>query len=130
MDGKKSPRTPSPETDAVSETSSSPGAFPGRLRYNCGSKGLGKKLAIPRSHVRILHNKAMIEARLPTGSHKFQLPDGAGPKTDAHPPISSPPRNNFMAGPYELRRPVPPTDVRLINYVFMGGKQTSTTEDK
>ena len=38
MDGKKSPCTPSPDTDAVSETSSSPGAFPGRLRYNCGSK--------------------------------------------------------------------------------------------
>ncbi|KAL6211477.1 hypothetical protein ACLB2K_016703 [Fragaria x ananassa] len=80
---------------------------------NNGTKGPAKRQTIPRSHVRLMYNNDLIKTSRRDAIQPLEFPD-PGPRTESHPPLLVG-GNHYMAGPYQLRRPLPPTDVRLQN---------------
>lgn len=94
---------------------------------NNGTKGPAKRQTIPRSHVRLMYNNDLIKTSRRDAIQPLEFPD-PGPRTESHLPLLVG-GNHYMAGPYQLRRPLPPTDARLVNYVFLGGRETSNAED-
>ena len=103
--------TPKKVCPTVSETSSSPVGNPSQMNLHVAKKkaDINNTVVLSRSHMRMMSQKATKSCKTPDNIVK-----GA----------------NFIAGPYTLRRPIPQSDVRLINYVHMGGRETTEDENK
>ncbi|XP_050371951.1 uncharacterized protein LOC126789914 [Argentina anserina] len=101
--------TPTKHSPTKSECSSSPGG-------NQAQKKTMKQTSAkrPAENVPIAHRKMMFKKAV---DRQRQIDEIVVER-------------RFTAGPFCLQRPLPQSDVRLIDYVFMGGKETSAEENE